>query len=213
MIRLLLALLLCGVSSALAQKAPPAQPATAAPPAQPATAAPASAPPCACPKAKARRKGSVFEFSLASAHAFPIDHIGQYDDDVDIVPPSSVLLLVEYFFTQAWRGRFFYDLALTTDKRIFGDGTVTERVIPSALGVGLTWVPLRFSFLETSQIELQGTLYGAMVLEDPVEYFPMWTGRFHLMTDASEGVGIYLGIKWEMIRHTLGPFYGVGYRF
>lgn len=173
-------------------------------------AEPAPCTPCEAPKKPPAR--STFEFSLASSHPFPIEHIGKYDDDVDIVPVSTVLLLLEYIITPSWRTRFFYDLALTTDKRIIA-GEVEERVIPSSLGFGLTWVPWRFSFLKSSQVEFQGTIYAGMILEEPVEFFPWASGRIHLMQDSNTGVGIYLGAMFAFVRNTAGPFYGVSYRF
>ncbi|MCA9544974.1 MAG: hypothetical protein KC613_11310 [Myxococcales bacterium] len=164
------------------------------------------------PPPKAGPKRGTFEFSMASAHPFPAEHIGRYDDDVDIVPPTSVMLLLEYFLSPAWRTRFFYDLSLTTDKRIIA-GEVTEKVIPSKLGLGLTWAPWRWQVLHRSRVELQGTLWAGMVLEEPVEFFPMWTGRVHLMQDADTGVGIYLGVMYAFLLNKAGPFYGVSYRF
>lgn len=155
-----------------------------------------------------------FEVSLSSGHLLPATKIFRYEDNIDLVPTSAVLLLIEPFLTYRWRLRFMYNLRTSTEQRILRDtGEVLEKVSPSTVGAGLTWVPFTIEFRETSRVEFQGGLMLGAVLDDDWSLFPIATGRVHLMQDADAGVGIYLGVIYELLRHQLGPFYGVGYRF
>lgn len=127
---------------------------------------------------------------------------------------TGALFLIEYFFTDAFRAVLLYDLALTPDQRVVG-AAFTQDVVDSKVLLGLNWTPFRFDLAGGTRLELQGMALGGLVVTSSPPFIPGLLGRIHVsaLQDGASGVGAYLGISYYARINTVGPVYGIGYRF
>ena len=170
------------------------------------------APPQASAAPTPEEPHASFEMSVASGYQFNTQDAFEYDDDIELLPTSAVMLCVDWFLSSRLRLSGIYNMSTSTEKRIV-DGVITERMLPSLMMLGLSWTALTVPFGAQSRIEVRSTAYGGSVVGDLTRVFPAMSIRFHFLKDVKEGINLYFGALWAFRVHTTGPFYGVSYRF
>lgn len=157
---------------------------------------------------------SLVEFSVGSFQGFDATKVFRYSDNVELVPTNTAAFMVEYFMTHYLRVALVYHLPLTTEKS-FVAGQPVERPVRSLLSGALEWAPFQFPLRNDTRIELQGMALAGIEMGDEKRFVPGLVGRVHLSTysNASAGIGVYLGLHYMFVLDRVGPLYGIAYRF
>lgn len=153
-----------------------------------------------------------FEVTVGTAHSFPAELIGDYDDDVTLVPTSTVLFVASYAPLWWLRIVTLYDLIAGREERTVS-GVSEQRTLPSRWAAGVSWAPFHWDFGKSSRVELEGYTLMGLTIEQSPSPVPIVMGRVNLMQNRYEGVGVYLGVSYYFVIDKISVFYGVGYRF
>lgn len=153
-----------------------------------------------------------FEVTVGTAHSFPAQLISNYDDDVTLVPTSTVMFVASYAPLWWLRIVTMYDLIAGTEDRVIS-GVSVQRTLPSRWAAGVSWAPFYWDFGKGSRVELEGYTLMGLTIESSPSPVPIAMGRVNLMQNRHQGVGVYFGVSYYFVIDKISVFYGVGYRF
>ncbi len=165
-------------------------------------------------EARAVEPFTILEFSVGTYQGFDSSKIFRYGDEVKLIPTTSALFFIEYFFTPYWRASLVYNMPVGTEKREI-NGQIVERAVDSTVALGPVWAPFQFPIRNRTRIELQGLALAGFELGSETRFIPILMGRIHVSaySDESTGVGVYLGTQYLFRIESAGVLYGVAYRF
>ncbi len=164
------------------------------------------------PKGKKRLKSPFLEVSFTNSMMFRGAYIGNYTDEIDVIPTNTVLLAGEFMVFPWLRVGAIYNLP-TSPERVTINGELHESVVPSTAMVGVTWRPIYFDFARNSRFEVLGLTYFGVVVEDQPRVFPMLGAEFELTPNKERGVAVHAGVFYSVVLDLVSVRYGVAYRF
>ena len=155
------------------------------------------------------------EFSFGSSLFFveqPLWDRQLQDNNIQVMPVSSVLILGEYLFNPRWSFGTMLNIPTTT-KRYLVDDVVVEEYSASSVGAGVTYKPIVRSILNDQvSFRLQtGLLVGYGINSSDYRFFPIAVVRPSLATP--KGFSMYLGSAFSFQVETIALIYGVSQLF
>ena len=155
------------------------------------------------------------EFSFGSSLLFveqPLWNRHTQENEAQVMPVSSVLILGEYLLDSRWSLGTMLNIPTTT-KRYIVDDAVVEEYSASSVGLGVAYKPIVKSMLDDRvSFRLQTALMlGAAINSTEHRFFPIAVVRPSLATP--KGFSMYLGSALSLQVESIALIYGVSQLF
>ena len=155
------------------------------------------------------------EFSFGSSLLFteqPLWNQTQQQNENQVMPISSVLILGEYIFHTRWSWGNMINIPTST-KRFVVDGSIVEEYSSPSIGTGMTYKPIvKKIFDDRASFRLQvGALMGYAINNPDYNFFPIGVVRPSLSTP--KGFSMYVGTAFSAHIESFALVYGVSQLF
>ena len=155
------------------------------------------------------------EFSFGSSLLFteqPLWNQIQQQNENQVMPISSVLILGEYIFHNRWSWGNMLNIPTST-KRFVVDGSIVEEYSSPSIGTGITYKPIIKKILDDrASFRLQvGALMGYAINNPDYTFFPIGVIRPSLSTP--KGFSMYVGTAFSAHVESFALVYGVSQLF
>jgi hypothetical protein len=159
----------------------------------------------------------VIEISFGASHldidyAFKVKKTDAGDERR--YPVTSALFIVEWLAFRTVTVATMLNIPLMPRREISG-GTTTERNVATAVGAGLTWIPLSFDAFKRATFECQAGVLGCITFNSTSSHgnypFPLSFVRFRIVS--FKGTAVYIGTSYAVKKDSIALLYGIGHRF